>query len=272
MRKVLTLLFGVYIMQLFGQPNCEIYHSVENQNCYTACKLAIQASNDQGTKESQILFDEAIKLCPNLDWAYFEKAVPYLKRGEFLTWLRLIDKAVKINPRAHLGYRGWCKYQFLRDYRGALEDLELLTQLKKTNIGYSQNGSYHLDIVKALCHKGLGNNCEAIKIIEEKVSSPNYQAGLYDYLHLGVAYMKEKEYDKAKVAFDKQRQINDHLAETHFYLALIFKYKNQKDRYKEHLNISKEKYLKGSRLMDDYAIPMDKVYLKEIEDELSLIE
>ncbi len=31
------------------------------------------------------------------------------------------------------------------------------------------NGNYHLDIVKALCHKGLGNNCEAINKIEKKI-------------------------------------------------------------------------------------------------------
>ncbi|MBK8624506.1 MAG: tetratricopeptide repeat protein [Saprospiraceae bacterium] len=269
MRNTHTLLFLITTFCVFGQPNCEIYNSVENQNCYKACKLAIKASDDQGSKESQIQFDEAIALCPNFDWAYFEKSVPYVKRGEFLTWIGLIDQAVKINPIAHLGYRGWCKYQFIRDYNGALADLTLLSGLVN-NIGYSQNGQYHLDIVKALCYKGLGNNIEAIKLIEQTLSNTNYSVGFYDYLHLGVAYLKEKDYDKAKVILEKQLERHDYLAETYFYLALIYTHKNQKDKYEEHMKKAKEKYLKDERLIDPYTIPMDKVYLKEIEYHINL--
>ncbi len=269
MKNVLALLFVITTFHVFGQPNCEIYNSIDNQNCYKACKLAIQASDKQGLKESQIQFDEAIALCPNFGWAYFEKSVPYVKRGEFLTWINLIDQAVEFNPRAHMGYRGWFKYQFLRDYKGALADLTQFSKLQK-NIGFSQNGNYHLDIVKALCHKGLGNNIEAIRIIEETLSNPNYSVGFYDYLHLGVAYLKEKDYDKAKIVLEKQLETHDSLAETHFYLAMIYKHKKLINKFKEHLKKSKEKYLKGERLTDPYTIPMDKIYLKEIEDELSL--
>lgn len=267
MKKSLTLILTISCFSIYGQPNCEIYNSVDNQNCYNACKLAIQASDDQGSKESQIQFDEAIALCPNFDWAYFEKSVPYVKRGEFLNWISLIDQAVKINPIAHLGYRGWCKYQFLRDYKGALADLTQFSKLQK-NIGFSQNGNYHLDIVKALCHKGLGNNIEAIRIIEETLNNPNYSVGFYDYLHLGVAYLKEKDYDKAKIILERQIETHDYLAETYFYLAHIYKHKNQMAKYKEYLKKAKDKYMKDERLTDPYTIPMDKVYLKEIEDGL----
>jgi len=265
MKNILSLILTISYFSIYGQPNCEIYKSVDNQNCYNACKLAIQASDDQGSKESQIQFDDALTLCPNFDWAYFEKSVPYVKRGEFLNWISLIDQAVKINPIAHLGYRGWCKYQFLRDYKGALDDLTQLSKFQK-NIGYSQNGNYHLDIVKALCYKGLGNNTEAINIIENTMSNTNYSVGFYDYLHLGVAYLMEKDYDKAKIILERQIEKHDYLAETYFYLALICKHKNQMTKYKDYLQKAKEKYLKGERLKDPYTIPMDKVYLQEIEE------
>lgn len=69
-----------------AQINCDVYKMENNQACYEACIIATEDTYGQGTKRSQLNFDKAIALCPNLDYAYFEKAVPYLKRGEFVTW------------------------------------------------------------------------------------------------------------------------------------------------------------------------------------------
>lgn len=141
-----------------------------NQPCYEACVTATEGEAGQGTKASQLQFDKAIELCPSFDYAYFEKAVPYLKRGDFITWRKLIDKAVELNPTGHLGYRGWCKYQFIRDYRGAIRDLEKLDSLTSFDIGYSINGDYQLNIAKALCYKALGQKTKAIEIIENQIT------------------------------------------------------------------------------------------------------
>src|SRR5690606_21534705 len=105
-----------------------------------ARKLSIEAEREQGARRSQLLFDEAIKLCPGFDFAYYEKSVPYLKRGDFITWRRLMDMAVELNPKRNLGDRGWCRYQFLRDYQGAIQDIEKLDSLVIYDIGFSVNG------------------------------------------------------------------------------------------------------------------------------------
>ena len=62
-----------------------------------------------------------------------------------------MNKAVALDPKEHLPYRGWCRYQFFRDYEGAIQDIERLDSLSKYDIGYSVNAEYHLHIARALC-------------------------------------------------------------------------------------------------------------------------
>lgn len=127
MKHAYIFLFLGISTAVYAQLNCNVYK--EDKACYEACTIAVEAGNYQGYKQSQQGFDKAITLCPALSYAWFEKSVPYLKRGLFVEWRKLIDKAVELDPLQHLGYRGWCRYQFLRDYKGAIEDLEKLDQL-----------------------------------------------------------------------------------------------------------------------------------------------
>src|SRR5882757_2487796 len=104
---ILFLISTMFSLRLKGQPNCNYYHLLGDSLCFQACELATNASMRQGSRESQEQFDRAISLCPKLAFAYFEKAVPYLKRGQLTVWKTLIDKAVELDPVLYLGYRGW---------------------------------------------------------------------------------------------------------------------------------------------------------------------
>lgn len=266
-RYYLLLLFCVICS---SQINCEYYYKGDKK-CIEACKLAVEAEREliQGSKLSQSIFDEAIKMCPRLDFAYKEKAVPYLKRGDFITWKKLIDIAVEINPEANLGYRGWCKYEFLRDYEGAIEDLVRLKGIKGTDVGYCQSGDYHLDIILALCYKSLGNTGTAIDLIENRISSKNYFPMKYDYLHLGVLYIQNGDSDKAIRFLSKQ--INDvgYYAETYYYLALVYFNMGESDLYKKNIMKSKDFYENGKMLSNPYGTVMDKIFYSDI---IKLIE
>jgi tetratricopeptide (TPR) repeat protein len=253
-----------------SQPNCDIYKWNGDENCYKACIEATEANNyPQGSAQSQYQFDKAIELCPNFDYAYFEKAVPYLKRGDFITWKLLIDKAVELNPHQRLGYRGWCRYQFLGDFEGAIEDIEKLESLVNYDIGYCQNGDYHLIIAKALCYKGLGIKNKAINLIEDQLKKGDYSPLPYDYLHLGVLKLESGDFQGAIEALQKQNDINNYLAETYYYLALAYKAQPSFEDYQSNLNKAKDLYLKGYRRSDPYTEPMDKIYLTDIENEIN---
>lgn len=215
-----------------------------DDNCQKAIKIYEEASKYQGWRVSQEAFDEAIELCPSYSDAYMQKAIPYLKRGKFIEWKVLIDKAVELNPKEHLGYRGYCRFQWLRDYQGAIKDIERLKELLGSNeMGSSVDGDYDLEIIRGLCYKMIGEKEKAIKIIEKRIAQGNYAPFLFDHLHLGVIYYELNNYDKALECFNKQIEIHGSLAETSYYRALCYKKKGDDVKFinllkKAKINIS----------------------------------
>ena len=254
-----------------AQINCNVYKWSGDSACFRACQVYDFANQtSQGGRASQILYDSVIALCPSFDMAYMEKAVPYLKRGDFITWRIWMDKAVALNPKEHLGYRGWCRYQFLRDYAGALEDLEKLEKIKQPNIGYSVNGDYHLTIAKALCYKGLGQKEKAIQIIENQLAQLDYSPGYYDYLHLAVLKIETGNPQLAIPVLEKQQTLSSRFAETYYYLALAYKYLQDRPKMLENLNEARTLYQVGQHRTDPYDNPTDRIYLEDIENALKM--
>jgi tetratricopeptide (TPR) repeat protein len=264
----LMLLFA--FSSAFAQPNCEAYKYYGDTLKYEACKKAMEIKGHyQFSKEYQTVLDESIEIDPTFDYAYWAKSIAYLKSGDFVTWKKLIDKAVELKPKEHLGYRGWCRYQFFRDYKGAIEDIEKLDSLVDYDIGQSQNGTYHLNISKGLCYKAIGEKEKAMAILEKqiKLNEEENFVGAYDYLHLGVLYLETEKLEKAVETFKKQSE-NNQLAENQYYLAMTYLKLDKPTEYKSCLDKAKELYIVERRMTDPYSNPMDKIYLKNIENEI----
>jgi len=251
----------------FGQPNCNVYLWKGDTVCYKACLQSLTAIEyDQGSAASQKHFDTAITLCSAVDYAFYEKSVPFLKRGDFITWHQLMEKAIALNP-AYLSERGWCRYKFLRDYEGAISDIDKFNSLFAHDIGYSGDGDYHMNVLKALCYKGLGQKNKAIELIEKQLSVKGYSPKLYDYLHLGVLKLETNDLLGAIDAFKKEIQINDYLAETYHYLSVAYRRMSNNAERERNIGKAKEYYLAGKKMSDPYTDHMDKVFLWDIEHE-----
>jgi tetratricopeptide (TPR) repeat protein len=253
-----------------AQPNCNYFLYKGDTLQYKACKLVEDIDNQyyQFSREFQEKYDEALKICPYFAYAYQQKSVAYLKSGDFLTWKYLIDKAVEYDPQGNLGYRGWCRYQFFRDYQGAITDIERLSNLmgNNTSIGYGANGDYQLNIAKALCYSALGEKQKAIEIIENELKKETYRVGLFDYYQLGVTYFELKNYKKALAYLEKQNQINQ-LAETAYYQAQIFKTQNNEPAYEQAKALALKLYKENKKLFDPYTHHFNKVFYTEMAEE-----
>jgi tetratricopeptide (TPR) repeat protein len=254
---------------LLGQRNCNVF-LWEGDSCrYEACIYLEQApAYFQLLREFHEIMDKAIEICPEYSDAYRAKSVAYLKTGDFVQWYQIISKAVEIKPEDHLDYRGWCRFQFFRDYPGAIADLEHLKEMVGGDIGYSQNGMYHLEIARALCYKMMGEREKALHIIEKQMETDSSSIGFYDYLHLGVLYLESAQYEKAVEALSSQMEINP-IGEGLYYLALSYKELGKMELYKNSLKEAQQLYKKGSMMRDVYTHQVDKVYLKTIEKEIA---
>ncbi len=266
MKRFLIILIAIASATItFSQPNCELLKS--DAICYQACKTAMKAIRyKQGSFESQELFDKSIEQCPSIAYAYQQKSIPYLKRGQFVAWKQLIDKAVDISPTEYLGYRGWCRLQFLRDYKGAIADIEQLKELTNYDIGYCQTADYHLEIALALCYKEIGELNTAKELFENKMNSKNYSPDLYNDYHYGVIEFEMTNYKNAIEVFNQQIK-NNEIAESYFYLALTYKKLKQIKAYQHNLNKAEELYRLGRSMYDNYTEAIDKIYLEDILDE-----
>ncbi|ADV47430.1 hypothetical protein Celal_0072 [Cellulophaga algicola DSM 14237] len=265
-----NVLFFCYLT-VAAQPNCEVYKYNGETKKYQACiKLEEADAFYQFSKEFQEIYDEAIAIDSTFAYAYKEKSVAYLKSGDFITWKKLMDKAVQYDAKDNLGYRGWCRYQFFRDYQGAIADLEKLDSLLSYDMGYSKNGTYHLNIAKGLCYKGIGEKEKALTIIENqiKLNEEIDFVGTLDYLHLGVLHLELNHFKKAIEALKKQETTNN-LAENQYYLALTYKALKRHTEYQMCLVKAKALYIEGKIMNDPYTTPIDKIYLKDIETELT---
>ncbi|MFD2036592.1 tetratricopeptide repeat protein [Belliella marina] len=270
MKQLLT--FSLFICMFSGamsQQNCYWFKHNGDMKRYEACIEAEKAgAYYQFSKEYHEVYDRVIEMDPTWAVPYRAKSVSYLKAGDFINWKKLMDKAVEYDTLSYLPYRAGCRFQFFRDYKGAIEDLLLLKKVTNNEMGYTPNGQYHLDIVLALCYKATGRSEEAIEVIFERFKDDSYEVGIFDYIHLGVLYLEKGEYNKAIEYLKKQEKFND-LAENRFYIAMAYKALQQKGSCLQNLKASKELYQNNLKMHDPYQEPMDKIYLSTIERGLS---
>jgi len=269
MKTYIILILNLAVTSVFAQPNCQAFLYLGDTLKHDACMKAMEIEPYyQFSKEFQEILDESLAIDSTFAYAYREKSVAYLKSGDFVTWKKLMDKAVLYDAKDNLGYRGWCRYQFFGDYAGAIADIERLEKLVPHEIGTSANGSYHLKVAKAICYKALGNSDKAIEIMEDHFQTEGYYLGLYDHLHLGVMYLEKGEFEKALASFENQAIENDN-AENQYYAAMAKKALGKNSEYIAQLEKAKELYLSDTKMKDPYTMPMDKIYLEDIENELA---
>ncbi len=261
------LFFFTIIWSATAQKNCNVFKWNGDDCKYKACVFLQEAPRYfQLRREFHEVHDKAIEICPDYSEPYRAKSVAYLKTGDFIRWKKLMDKAVDLNPVEHLGYRGWGHFQFFRDYESAISDIEKLDSLTDQNIGYSQNGMYHLHIARALCYKMIGNKKKAISIIEDQIKANDDKVGLYDHLHLGVLYLEIEQFEKAEKAFFSQLEEYD-CAENRYYLSLVYKATKQEDKYLENISLARSLYKKNRIMTDPYTHQIDKIYKSDVAKE-----
>ncbi len=208
--------------QMLAQGNCTIYP--ENSGERKACELSYQALEfRQGSKESQLLFDEAIRTGPNFAYAYYQKAVPFYKRGMFAEGVSLINQAIKLEPENYLHYRAyWYFYQ--KSYDCAIKDLEELYTVHNTNYVTTPGGELEMRLLLALAYAQKNEFTKGIRwindLMEEYKKLPHLK-GIFDHFCLGVLYFLNQQYDLAEKQFKDQLLIDSDFANTYYYLGLI---------------------------------------------------
>ncbi|QBO58418.1 tetratricopeptide repeat protein [Chryseobacterium salivictor] len=226
-------------------------------------KFAIGAGT-QGTQFSQFIFAKLIKDFPTYSDAFFEKSVPYNKRGFYYEGFQLLNRAVDLNPKEHLGYRGWIKLNKLKDYQGAIKDFEKLDSL--TPNYFDVNGG-SINYLLAAAYQGAGNFEKSRTFYEKlfKADEKQYPIFPISYVNYGILLGNMGLHRLAIKQFDiSLNKSNYKFAESYYNKALIYKKLGEKDSVQILLKRALDSYDQGYKINDIYNEAFNELYRDDI--------
>lgn len=204
-----------------AQGNCSAF--AEGSKERLACEYGTKAIQfKQGSKASQLLFDSAIAVNPDYAWAYYEKSVPYLKRGLLNEGMLLLNKAVALDPLSYLTYRASWFFQH-KSFEYCKTDLETFYAMEGSYPKSTPGGALDMRVILGLTYAHLGSNQKAIELVREVINSypSEDHLGPYDYHTLGVLYLNNGQYPEAQEALLKSIERNEQFADSYYYLASV---------------------------------------------------
>ena len=223
----------------------------------------------QGTQFSQFVLSTLIGDFPNYSDAFLEKSVPYNKRGLYYEGFKLLNNAVDLNPKEHLGYRGWMKLNKLKDYQGAIKDFKKLDSL--TPDYFDVNGG-SINYLLATAYQGIGNADESMffykKLFEENKN--NYPIFPISYVNYGILLDRKGLHKEAIEQFNTAlEKTNNKLSEAYYNKALAYKKLGVGDSADFFFNKALSSYDQGYKIKDIYNETFNELYRDDIVYELS---
>ena len=220
------------------------------------------ASHGQGSHFSNTLFEILKFQNPDNSDIYFEQSVAYNKYGYHDKGFELLDQVVDLQPKLHIGYRGYMKLRFLRDYDGALADFNRLDSLTP-NFNDAPWGE-NIDFLRGECHYGNKDYQKAIDAFQLNIDNqdPGW-ADIQSFVYLGMCEYKLGNYEKAVTDLNKALEESDKTPEAYFYLAKVYKAIDSLPQARE--NIIKAKENMAYKRTDYYNEYLNEIYLSEVD-------
>ncbi|SHJ09921.1 tetratricopeptide repeat protein [Aquimarina spongiae] len=219
------------------------------------------AEHTQGFYLSQTMFDILIFQHPEYSDVYFEKSVAFNKRGEYAKGFELLNKAVELDSKSHLGYRGWMKLRKLRDFDNALSDFNRLDSLTP-NFVDSPWGE-DIDFLRGECYFGKKEYQKAIVLFNRSIKNQKEGwADIHSFVYLGICEYELRNYEKSIHEFKRALKQSKNIPESYFGMAKSYQKLGQIEKAKEHI-LKAEKNINYKR-DDSYNEFLNEIYLSEI--------
>jgi tetratricopeptide (TPR) repeat protein len=196
--------------------------------------------------------DSLIAACPNIAYAYQQKAMPLIKCGDYAKAFPLIDKAVALDANKWLAYRGFLKCIFTKDYASALVDFRRVAQLKRN--GREMDHTYAF--FAGLCNMEMGNYKQAEADFNEDMRQQSGADGRGEIhfntlFYAGLRALKQQQYPQAQAYLERCLKAYAQHPEGNYYLALAHRAQGQQAAARQHLDAAQRALISGYRLNED---------------------
>lgn len=199
------------------------------------------------TKEWQEWIDKGLEKDSTIALLWQQKAIPYWKQRKYELAIACYEKAVTYNRRRYLSRRGFLKCVFAKSYESALKDINTYQK----EFGNTYENDHSLDFYKALCHLGLNQYEEALKILKTSIDKEEEEKGndwvhYLDRFYLGIAYYELGEYDNAIASFDECLDEYKTFSDAKFWKGKSLVYIGEEEQGNQLMREGKEDYMNGN--------------------------
>ncbi|SFW38743.1 Tetratricopeptide repeat-containing protein [Sinomicrobium oceani] len=193
--------------------------------------------------------------------ALMERSVAFNKAGDFQTGFQYLDRAVDLNPREYLGYRGWIRLRKMRDYEKALSDFNRLDSLTPNFVDAPWGED--IDFLRGECYFGKKDYTHAIKLFERSIENQGEDwADVQTFVYLGLCHYELRNHEKSIKEFQRALKQSDKICEAYFGLAKVHLRLGEKEKAKNF--IEKAAHTISHKRDDVYNEYLNEIYLSEI--------
>ncbi len=220
------------------------------------------AGHLQGSELSETLFEILKFQNPDDSDIYFSQSIAFNKYGHHDKGFELLDQAVALEPKKHLGYRGYMKLRFLRDFDGALADFDQLDSLTP-NFNDAPWGE-NIDFLRGEYYYGKKEYQKAIDRFNLNIKNQSEEwADIHSFVYLGMCEYELGNYQKAIIELNRTLAQSDKTPEAYFYLAKVYKAMDSLPQARKYIIKAKENF--AYKREDHYNEYLNEIYLSDIE-------
>lgn len=221
----------------------------------------------QPTKAHRRYFDSALYANPYDVGKRQVYSYSYKKRGEHIKAMELLTEAVRQDIENEsvesLQYRAWTLLYFYRDYKGTIEDVNLIESMTgfKYNVCWGEPCGFH----KGQAQYKLGQFAEAIKTfetvnIEEAKQGFDISANHFIFFYIGRCYHEMKQYELALENYNKVLLADDSFSEALYQIGMVHLQIGNKPKAEEYLNQALYWIQKGKKMEEPYIERFDELF------------
>lgn len=203
----------------------------------------------------QLYCDSIVAVCENVAEAYQLKALPFVKYGDYLAAMPLLDKAVLYDTLQYLPYRGFIKCIFAKDYDGAIADFNLCQRLAGTGGVMDHAYSFYL----GLCYLESGKPGLAWPYIAEDIQvqqgrGAGAEVHFNACLYAGIIQLELNSPDSAKYFLQRCLDQYPQHPEGNYYMALTMQRLGFPGDARRYAEAGRDGLIAGYRMNEDNII------------------
>lgn len=201
----------------------------------------------------QNCLDAGIKKDSTIAYLWQQKAMPYFKARKYEVGMPLLDKAVLLDEKRWLAYRGFIKCIFSKNYKEAIKDFEVCIE-KYTN-SYEMDHTYAFYIGLSYLQLNEFKKAESVfkKDIEEQQNKFK-EAHYLDLFYYGISKYEQQKWQEAIDEFDKSLKQYPQFSDVELYKAICLAKLDIKEEASLLLKKAKKDAETGYTINEDNAI------------------